>query len=56
MNIEKFKNNIEEYLIKLNVNLTTVEKEQLYIYMNEILKWNEKINLTAIKEENEFIV
>ena len=56
MNIEEFKNNIEEYLIKLNVNLTTVEKEQLYIYMNEILKWNEKINLTAIKEENEFIV
>lgn len=56
MNIEEFKNNIEEYLIKLNVNLTSFEKEQLYIYMNEILKWNEKINLTAIKEENEFIV
>lgn len=56
MNIEEFENNIEEYLIKLNLNVTSIEKEQLYIYMNEILKWNEKINLTAIKEENEFIV
>jgi 16S rRNA (guanine527-N7)-methyltransferase len=30
--------------------------EQFYHYMKSILKWNEVINLTAIKNEDEFIV
>ena len=30
--------------------------EDFYKYMNLILEWNEKINLTAIKDEKEFIV
>ncbi|MCI8309426.1 MAG: 16S rRNA (guanine(527)-N(7))-methyltransferase RsmG [Clostridia bacterium] len=30
--------------------------DKFYNYMKFLLDWNEKINLTAIKEENEFIV
>ena len=30
--------------------------EKFYQYMNLILEWNEKINVTAIKDEKEFIV
>ena len=30
--------------------------EKFYKYMKLLLEWNEKINLTAIKDENEFIV
>jgi 16S rRNA (guanine527-N7)-methyltransferase len=35
-------------------NVVNIEK--FYQYMNLLLDWNEKINLTAIKDEKEFIV
>ncbi len=43
------KNNIEFFL-------EYKQSEQFYYYMKNILKWNEVINLTAIKNEDEFIV
>ena len=43
---ELSKNNIE--------NITNEDK--FFSYMKILLEWNEKINLTAIKDEKEFIV
>ena len=43
---ELLKNNINEYK---NVN-------KFYNYMKLILEWNKKINLTAIKDEKDFII
>ncbi len=46
-----FKEELEKNNIKLDINY-----DLFYKYMKEVLLWNEKINLTAIKEEKEFII
>lgn len=57
MEKEEFRKYIEKECKENNIiNLQEFEIDKLYTYMKEILKWNEKVNLTAIKEEKEFIV
>ena len=41
---------------KNKINLKESKIQKFYDYMNLILEWNEKINLTAIKDEKEFVV
>ena len=56
MNIEEFSN--EFYKQAQNVNIT-VDKNQLekfYKYMNLLIEWNEKVNLTAITDPKEIII
>ena len=56
--------NIDEFILKFKgetekneiPDIDNEKIEQLYDYMKNILKWNEVINLTAIKDENEFIM
>lgn len=48
----------EKFLTELNnrnMNLTEDKIEKFHIYMKLLLEWNEKINLTAITEEDEII-
>ena len=47
---------MKEECEKNNIQISNEEIEKLYIYMKEILEWNEKVNVTAIKDEKEFIV
>lgn len=56
MDLIEFKNLFLEECKKNNIIVDENQIELFYIYMKEILKWNEKINLTAIKDEKEFIV
>lgn len=42
---------LEEY-----VELSDEKSKKFNNYMNLVLDWNEKINLTAIKEEDEFVL
>ena len=56
MNIEEFHNIFKEECKKNHIEYDKEKSEKLYQYMNLILDWNEKINVTAIKEEKEFIV
>ena len=49
--IEKISNQSKE----LGVNITNMQAEKFYLYTNMLLEWNEKINLTAITEQNEII-
>ena len=51
MNKEQFYNAVKE---KVGIELTELQKEQYNKYYNLVVEWNQKINLTAIIEENEF--
>lgn len=55
MNKEKFVKDVKEQLNSLNVSIQDNQIEQFYKYMELLLEWNEKINLTAITEQNEII-
>lgn len=41
---------------KNNINLSEKEVEEFYLYMKNLLDWNQRINLTAIKEEKEIVI
>lgn len=55
MEIVEFYEKIEEQAQQIKVNLEKSQIEKFYLYMNLLLEWNKKINLTAIKEPNEVI-
>ncbi len=55
MNIDDFKTFFEEELSNNNFN-KNINYDSFHKYMNYILEWNKKINLTAIKDEKEFII
>lgn len=56
MNIEEFLNDLKVKANKINIEIKNDEAKKFYDYMNILLEWNEKINLTAITEENEVIL
>ncbi len=56
MNLQEFKDIFQQECKKNYIAYSEEDSEKLYKYMNLILEWNEKINVTAIKEEKEFIV
>ena len=56
MELEDFQNIFCQECKKNKREYNEEKGEKLYQYMNLILEWNEKINLTAIKDEKEFIV
>lgn len=53
---EDFEKEIMEYVEELGIKLSKEQAEMFFYYMNLLLEWNEKINLTAITEEKEVIV
>ena len=56
MDFEEFR---IEFLKQLNENKMSVDQKKInyfYQYMKEIISWNEKINVTAITDEKEFII
>ena len=56
MEIEKFEEILNKYLKEINIELKKEQTEKFYKYMNLLLEWNEKINLTAITEPEEVIL
>lgn len=56
MNIEEFKKIMIFYGEKIDIKFTEEQLNQFYKYMNLLLEWNEKINLTAITDPNEVIL
>lgn len=56
MEYNEFCEIIEKYLNELQIKLNEKQKEQFYKYMNMLIEWNEKINLTAIVEPKEVIL
>lgn len=56
MNIEEFKKIMIFYGEKIDIKFTEEQLNQFYEYMNLLLEWNEKINLTAITDPSEVIL
>ena len=56
MNIKEFENSFKSFLEKIEIELDEKQIEQFYDYMQRLLKWNEKINLTAITQPQEIII
>lgn len=56
MEIQEFAKELKEKAKLINIELEDVKIEKFYNYMNLLLEWNEKINLTAITEPNEVIL
>ena len=56
MNKDEFNNFLEQYIEKMNIVLDETQKSQFYKYMNLLIEWNQKINLTAIIEPKDIIL
>lgn len=56
MKLEEFSIELKEKSNKIDVKIKDKEVEQFYEYMNSLLEWNEKINLTAITDPKEVIL
>lgn len=56
MKIINFKETLKEEANKINISLNDNILNQLEMYKNILLEWNEKINLTAITDDYEFIM
>ena len=52
----EFENIFNEECNKNNIKINEEKIKLFYDYMKYLLDWNEKINLTAIKDEKEFVV
>lgn len=56
MVFEEFKDILKLESKKMNINFNEEQIENFYKYMNLLLEWNQKINLTAITDEREIII
>ena len=56
MEFEIFSEELKNTAKQIEIELTNKQIEKYYNYMNLLLKWNEKINLTAIVEPKEIIL
>lgn len=56
MELKEFEEKLNLYLAEINIKLNEEQIKQFYDYMNLLLEWNEKINLTAITDKDEIIL
>ena len=56
MDLNEFSNKIKQISKDININIDDEQAEKFYNYMNSLLEWNEKINLTAITEPDDIII
>ncbi len=55
MKEEEFKQSLTKRACQFGIKLSKEQENQFYNYMNLLLEWNEKINLTAIVEPEEVL-
>lgn len=55
MELNEFKELMKENLKELNIELSDLQLEQFYKYMNILVEWNKFMNLTGITEPKEVI-
>ena len=56
MEFDEFVKKINDYLVEIQIELTDKQLTQFYNYMNLLIEWNRKINLTTIIEPEEIIL
>ena len=55
MQIEEFSQELKENMKKININITDLQTQKFFKYMNLLIEWNQKMNLTAIIEPKDII-
>ena len=55
-NVDTFSSVFLEGLHQLHLSLSTQQQEQLLRYRQELLDWNTRVNLTAIKDPDEVLI
>jgi len=53
---KQFKEELTKRAMQFGVNLLEEQQNQFYQYMQLLLEWNEKMNLTAITEPQEVLI
>lgn len=53
---EEFNHNMNNLLKEMNIQIESQEINKFYAYMDLLLEWNKKINLTAITKQDEIIL
>lgn len=56
MSKEAFLSQMEDKLLELKIRFSVEQLEQFFVYMNLLIEWNEKMNLTAITEPEEIVL
>ena len=56
MEYEEFKSELIKQLKKIDIEIDEEKVIKFYKYMNLLIEWNKKINLTAIIEPNDIIL
>lgn len=56
MEIKEFEFIFKKYLEELDINLNSEQFIKFYNYMNMLIEWNKKLNLTAIIEPKDIII
>lgn len=56
MNKEEFRDFLIQKASENGVHLPEEVVNDFYLYMNNLIEWNQKINLTAIKDEKEIVI
>ena len=56
MDIDSFKELMRSYGSQIDIEFNEEQLNKFYKYMQLLLEWNEKINLTAITEPKEIIL
>lgn len=56
MEFKIFSEELKNKANQININLKEEQIQKFYSYMNLLLEWNEKMNLTAITDPNEIIL
>ena len=56
MDFDKFKSVFETHLNNINIKLENRQQEDFFKYMNLLIEWNKKINLTAIIKPEDIIL
>ena len=56
MDLNDFGNELSNKLNKIDIDINKDKEEKLYNFMNYLIEWNEKINLTAITEPKDIIL
>ena len=56
MDFYTFEQEFDKYLKKTELRLNSIQKENMYKFMNFLLEKNKVMNLTAITDEKEIIL
>ena len=56
MDLKEFEDFFEKELNKNNLKIKKTSYNKFYSYMNDVLEWNKKINVTAVRDEENFII